>query len=229
MVAKALPIRQECGILSYPTSFGMKTEEYPLSRRLYLYAPRDDMTAHARQIIEFAKSEEAQPLILEAGFVDQAVELSTINNQGARIIHALTGEDEAPIGLLREMLNNLKTASRLSTTFRFTPGSSQLEPKSLADAQRFAQDLSEGAYAGKEVMLIGFTDSVGQFELNRGLSARRAQVVDQTLRASVPPGALDQSLISVLGYGELAPVGCNTTLTGRSANRRVEVWIRDPA
>ncbi|MEM1162350.1 MAG: phosphate ABC transporter substrate-binding/OmpA family protein, partial [Pseudomonadota bacterium] len=227
--AKAIPIRQECGILSYPTSFAMKTEEYPLSRRLYLYTPRADMTAHARQIIEFSMSPEAQPLIQDAGFVGQAVEASPINNQGARIIHALTGEQEAPVGLLREMLSSLKTAERLSTTFRFTPGSSQLEPKSQADALRLAEDLAAGKYAGKEILLLGFTDSVGQFELNRALSARRADVVRQSMVASVAPGALDEVSLSVLGYGELAPVGCNTNLDGRSMNRRVEVWLRDPA
>jgi len=76
-------------------------------------------------------------------------------------------------------------------------------------------------------MLVGFTDSVGQFELNRGLSARRAQVVVTTLRAFAPPEDFANAQITVLGYGELAPVGCNTTLKGRSSNRRVEVWLRD--
>lgn len=225
--ARALPIRQECGIMSFPSDFAMKTEEYPLARRLYLYAPRRDTTAHARQIIEFAKSEEAQGLISDAGFVNLQEEQASINNQGGRIVYALTGEEEVSVPLLRDFLGQVRDAVRLSTTFRFTPGSSQLEPRSRRDAERFAQDIVAGRYAGKEILLIGFTDSVGQFELNRGLSARRAQVVDTALRAFVPAQDLEDAQITVLGYGELAPVGCNTTLKGRSSNRRVEVWLRD--
>ncbi len=225
--ARALPIRQECGILSYPSGFAMKTEEYPLARRLYLYAPRQDTTAHARQIIEFAKSDDAQSLISEAGFINLREEQSSINSQGGRIIYALTGEEEVSVPLLREFLGQVSEAVRLSTTFRFTPGSSQLEPKSQRDAQRFAADIAAGRYVGKEIMLIGFTDSVGQFELNRGLSARRAQVVDNTLRSFAPAADFADAQITVLGYGELAPVGCNNTLKGRSSNRRVEVWLRD--
>lgn len=225
--AKALPIRQECGILSYPTTFAMKTEEYPLARRLYLYTPPGQLSAHAKRIIDFAMSDEAQPLIAEAGFVNQSIERLSINQEGARIIHALVGEDELELGLFRDMLNELRDAERLSTTLRFTAGSSQLTPKSLSDARRLAEDIANGKYDDKEVLLVGFTDAVGQFNLNRGLSQRRAQVVLQQMIASVAPGALDETQLSARGYGELMPVGCNTSLQGRTANRRVEVWIRN--
>ena len=59
-----------------------------------------------------------------------------------------------------------------------------------------------------------------------GLAARRAQSVLDTLRASVPEGALDAVPILVQSYGELTPVGCNETPHGRQLNRRVEVWAR---
>ena len=226
--AKALPIRQECGILSFPTTFAMKTGEYPLSRRLFLYSPRADMSAHARNLIDFAKSPEAQNLIVDAGFVSLEVERALINNQGARLVHAMTGEDEISLPLLQEFVLDVKSAVRLSTTFRFTPGESRLDPSSQAAALKFARDIADGVYAGKEILLLGFTDSVGQFELNRGLSARRAQVVANVLAGAVEPGALNKSTITVKGFGELAPVGCNTSPGGRSANRRVEVWVRDP-
>lgn len=226
---KALSIRQECGISAVPTTFAMKTEEYPLARRMYLYTPTRDVPAHARQIVEFAKSDAAQTLIAEAGFVNQTVETLSINDMGARIIHAMTGEPEFSPAQMRDLLVDLKDAARLSTTLRFTPGTSNLTPKSQLDAQRLAEELALGKYAGREVLLVGFTDSVGQFELNRQLSARRAQVAEAVIRNSVPEGALDGVQISLRGYGELMPVGCNTDIGGRSANRRVEVWLRTPS
>lgn len=225
---RALPIRQECGISTLPTTFAMKTEEYPLAQRLYLYTPGRDVPAHARQIVAFAKSETAQSLIAEAGFVNQTVEARSINDMGARIIHAMTGEPEFSPQQMRELLVDLKDAVRLSTTLRFTPGTSNLTPKSQADALRLAEDLALGVYKDREVMLVGFTDSVGQFDLNRQLSLRRAQVAETIIRNSVPDGGLDGVQITLKGYGELMPVGCNTNIGGRSANRRVEVWLRTP-
>jgi len=38
--------------------------------------------------------------------------------------------------------------------------------------------------------------------------------------------SLGGATISVRGYGEMTPVGCNTSFQGRVANRRVEVWVR---
>ena len=60
---------------------------------------------------------------------------------------------------------------------------------------------------------------------------RRAQGVLFTMAESVNARAgesasLGGALIEVRGYGEMTPVGCNTSFAGRVANRRVEVWVR---
>ncbi len=225
--AKALPIRQACGLLSYPTTFAMKAEEYPLISRLYLYTPPTGMPAHAKQLVDFALSDAAQPLIAETGFVDQRIESRALDQQGARLVHGVAGEEEFSLDLMRGMLRELDDATRLSVTFRFTTGSSELTPKSRLDARKLAEELSRGVYAGRDILLVGFTDSIGKFDLNRWLSVKRAETVEQELRATLPPGALDQAGIVVMGYGELTPVGCNDSLEGRTANRRVEVWIRN--
>jgi phosphate transport system substrate-binding protein len=228
--ARALPIRQECGMLSYPTSFAIKAEEYPLATRLYLYDGSQQDTGHARRLAQFAASEAAAPLIEEAGFISTRPESQDLNDQGMRITYAMTREDEFSLPLMREMLTEFRDAERMSTTFRFTPGSSQLTAKSQADAEEFAQQIVDGRFAGKEILLVGFTDSIGQFELNRALAQRRAQGVLFTMAAAVSAaeGGADfgGTNIRVQGYGELTPVGCNTTFAGRVANRRVEVWVR---
>ncbi|MEM8596511.1 MAG: flagellar motor protein MotB, partial [Pseudomonadota bacterium] len=75
----------------------------------------------------------------------------------------------------------------------------------------------------------GFTDSIGQFDLNRALAIRRAQGVLQEILAITGPEVLSRSPVLVQGYGELTPVGCNDNFAGRFANRRVEVWVREVA
>jgi len=224
--ARVLPVRAECGLLSEPTTFNVKTEEYPLARRLYLYTTPGDRPAHASRLLDFALSEQATPYIEDAGFISLESEALDLGGQGNRLAHSITDQEEFSLELMREMLTEFRGASRLSTTFRFTPGSSQLTAKSQSDAEKFATDLADGVYAGRTVMLVGFTDSIGQFDLNRELARRRAQGVLDVMAASVPSGALDGAGVEVRGYGELTPVGCNTTFSGRVLNRRVEVWVR---
>ncbi len=224
---KSLAIRQDCGLLTEPTSFAMKAEEYPLSRRLYLYTLGDSAPAHARQLVEYAQTREAQGIIADTGFVNNEIERISLAGQGERLIHAIVGENELQIEALQQLLRQLQDAERMSITFRFAAGGGTLTQKSLREAEAFAAALANGAYDGKEVLLVGFTDSVGQFALNQALSEARAATVEQLLLDVAGPEALSGVALSTSGFGELTPVGCNTTPQGRSANRRVEVWIRD--
>ena len=224
--SKPLGVRQSCGLLSLPTTFAIKTEEYPLSRRLYVYESPEDKPAHARRLLDFALSSDAQPLIQEAGFIDSAPETAALDEMGGRIVYSLTTEDEFSLPAMRQMLTELQDAERLSTTFRFTPGSSQLDPLSQREAAALAERLAAGEYEGREILLVGYTDSIGQFELNQQLGNRRAGVVLEALRQAAG-GDLGGVEIETRGYGELMPVGCNETFGGRLANRRVEVWVRD--
>jgi phosphate transport system substrate-binding protein len=227
--AKPLAIQTECGLIASATNFGIKTEEYPLARRLYLYTSGAPQPAQVAKLLEYTRSEEAQRVIADAGFVDQSVDFIPVNDQGVRFAMAFTDPSpEFSYPQMRELMAELINGYRLSTTFRFNPGSSQLDNKSQGDVQRVIEYFSQEDERGREVLLVGFTDSVGRADLNRALSFRRA---DQVRRSIVEEGGqalLDRVNIRVLGYGELAPVGCNESLVGRAINRRVEVWVRDP-
>jgi len=230
--SKPLAISQACGIVSIPNAFSIKTEEYPLARRLYLYsAGNETLPGHARRLLQFATSEEAVPYVEDAGFVSVSPSAQGLDAQGRRLAYAITAQEEFSIDLMREMLTELSDAVRLSTTFRFTPGSSQLTAKSQREAEALAREIAAGSFDGQEILLVGFTDSIGQFELNRALAERRAQGVLFTMAEAVNTQAgantsLGGATISVRGYGEMTPVGCNTSFQGRVANRRVEVWVR---
>ncbi|HUF87967.1 MAG TPA: phosphate ABC transporter substrate-binding/OmpA family protein [Thermohalobaculum sp.] len=225
--AKTLAIRQQCGLLARADRFSIKTEEYPLARRLYAYPAEGPLPSHAEGLLGFALSDAAQPVIAGAGFVDRAVESQGIEAQGGRLVHSLTSPEEFSFELLREMLGELREARRLSATFRFTRGSTDLEARSQTEAERLARRVAAGDYAGQEILLVGFADSVGEFEVNRDLARRRAEAVLEALTAAVPEGALAETPIGVRSYGELTPVGCNETPAGRELNRRVEVWVRE--
>ncbi|MBP0574137.1 hypothetical protein J8J27_25895, partial [Mycobacterium tuberculosis] len=64
-----------------PSRFLIKTGQYPLAIRQYLYtigAPRDPLLA---EIVAFATSTDAQKVVTEAGFVDQTIEMQDAAEQ----------------------------------------------------------------------------------------------------------------------------------------------------
>jgi OmpA-OmpF porin, OOP family len=77
-------------------------------------------------------------------------------------------------------------------------------------------------YPGLRVELQGHTDSSGTDAYNLKLSQQRAdQVRDYLIQSvAVPP----QQLVAK-GYGESLPVASNTTVEGRSVNRRVVMLV----
>ena len=68
----------------------------------------------------------------------------------------------------------------------------------------------------------GYTDSTGSFEYNQALSERRSQSVSNYLTQV----GVDRLRINSRGFGERNPIASNDSEAGRSANRRVEIWIR---
>ena len=73
----------------------------------------------------------------------------------------------------------------------------------------------------REVKVIGHTDSEGSELSNMLLSLRRANAVADRLEDL----GVETGLLRIEAYGEEMPVGDNTTLDGRIANRRIEVVV----
>jgi outer membrane protein OmpA-like peptidoglycan-associated protein len=81
------------------------------------------------------------------------------------------------------------------------------------------------AYPGLKVQVEGYTDNIGSEEYNQKLSEERAGTVREYLvGASVPNGN-----VAAAGYGKSNPIADNSTSTGRSQNRRVELVVSGAA
>jgi phosphate transport system substrate-binding protein len=223
--ARALNIEQSCGLITRPSIFAAKTEEYPLTRRMYFYTAAQTPHPLAGALLKYALSPRVQDVLKEAGFVDLEPESQGFAALGSRITYALNapGED-FDMALMRKLIADLKPAQRLSITFRFSSAGVMLDSKSLADVQRLRALLDTPAFANKSVMLAGFSDSVGAFSTNLAIAEQRAQAV---LRALTAAGPIANTTIAAYAFGELAPVACNDTVEARQLNRRVEVWVKD--
>ncbi|MEO0913210.1 MAG: phosphate ABC transporter substrate-binding/OmpA family protein [Pseudomonadota bacterium] len=227
--ADVVPIRRVCGPLAKATPFSVKSEEYPLTRRVFMYVSGAPVASRITDLIAFAGSGAAQDAIQSVGFVDQGITASDIDNQGIRLAAGLlAATNTSSLLQLQAFSQELVDAQRLSTTFRFTTGSSRLDNKALGDVSRMVSFLQSEDAADKEILIIGFTDAIGREDLNVLLGQSRAEQVRDSILAEAA-GGLDESRMRVLSYGPLAPIGCNETPEGRSINRRVEIWVRDRA
>lgn len=226
--AKAVNLISECGIEVVPDSFSAKTEEYPVQRRLYLYTREDNLTEGAKTFLDFAKSSNADEVIARSGFVDLGIQRVSQSLEGPRGRALLAPNPDAfESGVMREMLAETVNYDRLSSTFRFSPGSTKLDERGLLDMQRLAAYLA-GQPEGTKVMFVGFTDEIGEFTSNRSLSESRAKQIQEELQ-KVGGDQLAGVEMTAMGFGEIAPVACNSSETGQAINRRVEVWIEAAA
>ena len=71
------------------------------------------------------------------------------------------------------------------------------------------------------VRIDGYTDNTGTAQYNQTLSERRASSVAQYLAAQ----GVNPNRLATRGFGERHPIASNTTASGRSMNRRVEMTI----
>lgn len=226
--AKAIPLVNECGITLRPEPFAARTEEYGMQRLLYLYSRGDTLSEAGANFLDFATSSAADEVIAKAGFIDLGVARQAQGAGTGRTAQVSgQGTNDFETGVVQDMLADMATYDRLSTIFRFRTGSSDFSERNIALMNRLGGFLATQP-AGTEIRFVGFTDDVGAFESNRDLSVGRAAQVEQVFRDTIGQD-LSGITTSVAGYGEIAPLACNTDEDGRSVNRRVEVWIKSPA
>jgi outer membrane protein OmpA-like peptidoglycan-associated protein len=96
-----------------------------------------------------------------------------------------------------------------------------LRPGAARTVANLASFMEE--YPERNILIEGFTDSIGSDWYNEELSRRRA---DSVRRALLEEGVSSRR-IEIVGYGKRFPVASNETEAGRQQNRRVEVIISD--
>ena len=227
-LVKVPSTRNDCNMFSSANSFSIQTEEYPLTMTWNLYMlDNHEMPAFAKSIADYLVSDPGQAAAEAVGLVGLEITRQPMSEQGERLLSAMLSENVGQQGIAayREYLSEVSTATRLSTTLRFVTGSAALDERGIADVRRISALISSGQLSGNRLMLVGFSDSVGNFRSNINLSRNRAGVV-KALLLEDNIGRLEADDVLAFGFGPVAPVGCNATDEGRGLNRRVEVWIR---
>lgn len=79
--------------------------------------------------------------------------------------------------------------------------------------------------AATHVQIIGHTDSSGTDAINNPLSINRAA----STRDYIVARGVASSRIAIDGRGSREPIASNETASGRAQNRRVEIYVAEPA
>lgn len=223
--AVPLVISGACGLATPATRDTIRAEDYPITRPIFLQRDGADQPKIIRDFIAFARRPEAQPAIRAAGFTDQAIGRISFERQGNRIANAVlaAGEDADRNAEVRDMIGTLLNGERLTLTFRFRDGSSDLDAQSFSNIQRLADAISSGDFDGQQILFAGFSDAAGPHDANLRLSDQRARAVRRAVTSRVGENEVD---FEVAAFGELMPMACEDTPWGGQVNRRVEVWVK---
>lgn len=186
-----------------PTPFTVTTEDYSLSRRLYLYTPGQPSNPKIREFVEFALSPEGQAVVEKIGFVPLTVR---------------SGSYGIPVNAPARYRQLAEGADRLSLNFKFA-SDGQLDNKGYRDLERLVRALSSKELQGRQLLLFGFTDASADEAAGLALSNQRVGQVAQELRSR---GAV---VAAAEGFGAALPVADNSTKEGKQRNNRVEVWL----
>lgn len=223
----ALPIRGDCGFVLRSGRHAIKAEDYPLTAPVFLIRPVRRLPKMGRDLLVYLQSGAAQRVIRRAGYIDQGAETISISAQGDRLRNAIVkAGDEVPLAELQRMMARLGGMDRLTTSFRFTAGSSRLDAQSRFNVRLLAAALEGGEYDGRKLLFAGFSDGEGAADTNRQISLKRAQAVMDAVRAEAEAADLAQVTLEVDGFGEALPMACDDQDWGRQVNRRVEVWVQ---
>ena len=202
--AKALAIAAGESQPMAPSETLIATEDYPLSRRLFLYNQPELANPWAKALVNYAHSPRGQAIVAQTGFIAQTVQAVQV----------------APSQAMPAAYQTLaREAKRLSVNFRFQEGSASLDNKAQRDLERVLDYLKSQDKLRQKTVLVGFGDPKSDPARAELLSKLRAMAVRRELARH---GVIFREIV---GLGDELPVAANDGDDGRIKNRRVEVWV----
>ncbi|SDS53705.1 phosphate ABC transporter substrate-binding protein, PhoT family [Halopseudomonas xinjiangensis] len=188
-----------------PSKLSVATEDYPLSRRLYLYTPGATGQPLAQAFIEYAQSQAGQDIVAKSGFFSQ---------------NPFAVDPMYDAGVPDTFKRLTERYQRLSVNIRFAEGHTKLDNKANRDLLRVQAYLEQTGKTGRDLMLIGFADKRSDELRAQMVSELRARSASKALRE------LGTIVAGHTGYGHYMPVGSAGGDAGAQRNGRVEIWVR---
>ena len=184
--------------------------------------------SRAAPLEERASNTEAKVSQVEAnaqrmsGQIEELAAVSNAARGGAKAAQATADAAVAGVNATNERISALDDYEPQTTTaVNFRTGSAVLSPDSKTKLDEIATKALNAK--GYVLEVSGFADATGSIQRNRALSQRRA---DSVIRYLVENHNIPlRRIVTPYGYGELNPIGDNTSREGRAENRRVEIKL----
>jgi phosphate transport system substrate-binding protein len=220
--SRALNLVASCGIEFPAGAFEIKTQDYPLERRLYLYSGAKG-NPMVEDFLRYVASPAGAEVVQDAGFTSLQPVVGTREYTQFRLLDATRAAPTAPDPRYSQAMADysiaVRQALRLSSTFRFDAGSQALDVLGQGEVERVSEFMKRPENAKYKVNVLGFSDNIGAFGQQRSVSEKRAQEVARQLKQR------GVTVNLVQGYGYVAPVACEDDASAPAKNRRVELWL----
>lgn len=198
---KTLALYEDQAQALHPTPLNVATEDYLLSRRLFMYSV--SAKPAVKEFLHFVQSPAGQKIVAKSGYIAQQI----------------TAVTPSLDPLLPSSFKNLtQNAQRLTLNFRFIEGKVELDNKGNRDLQRLVAYLQQ--HPQMRLLLLGFADPKSSDENSKLLSKLRTRLVYSKLMR------LGIHHAEVVGLGDEVLIAPAEELAGKIKNRRVEVWVR---
>lgn len=160
------------------------------------------------------------------GLVASRIDLKSKDMKTATMIRTGTAqgfaEQTAATDALRSRVGDIdKYNIKGTTNVYFDTAKWQLSPKAEAELCSTVNDAE--AMDNALLLVVGYTDSTGDYEFNQQLSEKRAGRVVNFLQQAC--GWKPYRMLTPTGMAEADPAADNETISGRAQNRRVAVNI----
>lgn len=194
-----------------PTLFEIAIEKYPLSRRLFFYTSKETNDI-ANSFVGYCLSDKGQAIVDSLGFVslNPAPHFNTYAQMDAMTKSSLP----------QNYQNAIDGANQLPITIRFNQKTLRVDSKGVVDLKRVSQLLKK--LSKHEIILIGFSDDQNEAFIQEELSNSMAETVQRELIDS----GIEPNRFTIFGLGNSYPISTNATPSGRTKNRRVEIWLK---
>ncbi|WP_322891658.1 MULTISPECIES: PstS family phosphate ABC transporter substrate-binding protein [unclassified Yoonia] len=226
--AKVLPVAGSCGIALAPTDFAIASGDYPLIGPVVARFDTAATTGLPAQLFDFATSDVVQDLMAEQGFVDHAAREQAPVDRNIRLTALLTANPAPEERLVAaQMYQALFEAKRLTPTMSGGPASAAEGAWNRAMMLNLVAALSQPDYAGRQVIFVGFADSVNgpADAIDRSSAAAAAMAAAFNSFASGVISGNDLSVTS-MGFGGVSRTTCYQGQVDGPAHSRIEVWIK---
>ncbi|MDR0182594.1 substrate-binding domain-containing protein [Lysobacter arvi] len=194
-----------------PTRLAMQSEDYPLSRRFYLYGSQM-MGALSRSFALYTMSRRGQDAVARAGHFAMTL-------RPGYAPPTLFGPKDYRELVARAMRLPLSLRFNLTGNNESGVAASVYDSRAVRDIERIVAFMQLPVNRGRRLLVVGFADTAGSSVAATMMSNDRADLVAHELMARGLP------VLHARGVGAQVPLAAAGSLAARYRNERVEVWV----